>query len=306
MIKNLIIGGLSLIFLAWVMAACSTDSGKKKSNRGKPVIAVSIPPQLFFIDNIAGDKVETLCLIQSNADPESFEPTPTQRVKLADADVYIPLGTLPFEKNLLASLSDEKTGLMINQASEGIEPLKDSHFHSHEHHEGHQHKHDAGHSETDPHIWSSAKNAKIIALNTLNALIAADSVNEDYYRANYARLEARLDSIDNSFEKVFGAMEQKPSFIVWHPSLSYFARDYGLTQIALSDGGKEASVKGVIEKLKKAGSSDAPVCFYQQEFDAGKASVLTSGVDAKIVEINPMNKEWEDEIQKLYDAFTLN
>lgn len=304
MIKNLIIGGLSLAFLAWVMAACSSESRKKISARSKPLIAVSIPPQLFFIDNIAGDRVETLCLLRSNADPESFEPTPTQRMELAEADAYIPLGTLPFEKSLLSSLQEERRGFTVSEASEGIVPLTDTHSHG----TSRIHRHDSGenHTGTDPHVWSSPKNAKIIALNTLNALIAADSANEDYYRANFARLDARLDSIDRSFKKAFASYNGLPAFIVWHPSLSYFARDYGLKQIALSDGGKEASVKGVIDKLKKAGASGAPICFYQQEFDAGKASVLTSGINAKIVEINPMNREWEDEMQKLYDAFTLN
>ena len=305
MVKNLIIGGISLLFLMWVLSACQSD-GKRKASRGdKPKVAVSIPPQLFFLKNIAGDKVDYVCLLRNSADPESFEPTPGQRMELSGSDVYLPLGSLPFEMGLIKALQNEKNGPEIVEAGHGVEGLSGTHGHSHaDHSDGHSHGDD--HQEIDPHIWSSAKNAKVIALNTLNALIAVDSANEDYYRANYGRLEARLDSIDRSFEKIFSEMPQRPSFIVWHPSLSYFAHDYGLTQVALSDAGKEASVKAVVDKLRRADGSKAPVWFYQKEFDSGKAGLFASESGVKMVEINPMNEEWEDEMQKLYDAFTLD
>lgn len=298
MIKNLIIGAIAFAFLMWLLTSCTVkDKGKVQGT--KPVVAVSIPPQLFFVENIAGDRVSTLCLLESSADPENFEPSISQLVEMENAGAYIAIGALPFEKQLKARLKSGKRSPLITECIEEIEPLTSTHTHTTS---SGRHSHES----VDPHIWSSPRNAKAMALSTLNALVEVDSVNEDVYRSNYARLIQRIDSIDDSFRRVFGVEEPRPAFIVWHPSLSYFARDYNLHQISLSDAGKEASVKGLTASIDKAKESNAAVCFYQQEFDSAKARTLSNEIGAKIVEINPMNKEWEDEMQKLYDAFTLD
>ena len=50
------------------------------------------------------------------------------------------------------------------------------------------------------------------------------------------------------------------SFLVWHPSLSYFARDYGLHQIALGGAEhKEVSIPALREAIEEARGSGASV-----------------------------------------------
>lgn len=294
MIKNLIIGALAFGFLAWVMSACAYSRDAKKKSDSKPEIVVSIPPQMFFVKAIGGDRVNVTSLLSSSADPETFEPTMSQQMAVINSQAYLPLGALPFERTITSRLRAENAKLAINDMGAGVVPLLDTHG-------GEGSSHDV-----DPHVWSSAKNARIMALNTLNTLVSIDSKNEDFYRANYARLDERLDSIDRCFTKIFETANPKPSFLVSHPSLSYFARDYGLNQISLMGSGNESSVNGMISKLKSAPDNKDLVFFYQQEFDGSKASAIAKEAKARLIEINPMNAEWEDEMQKLYDAFTLN
>ena len=303
MIKSLIIGGLAIAFLGWLFTACS---GNKTSNvtAAKPRIAVSIPPQMFFVRNIAGDRVDITCLLNSSADPETFEPSVALFRELAEADAFLALGTLPFEKKIVANLTGNSKEPAIYYVNKDIEALRGTHSH-HDSHVGH---HDENESDNaDPHIWSSVKNARIIALNTLDALVAADPKNEDTYRANFARLESRIDSIDSLFiRNVVNNADAPKSFVVWHPSLSYFARDYNLKQLPLSHAGKESSVKGFADRLQKIKDNGTNIFFFQKEFDTDKAHTIARDADIKLIEINPMNEEWEDEIQKLYDAFTIN
>ena len=299
-IKNLILGAVALCSLSMIMTAC--NGSRRRGEKGRTVVAVSIPPQQFFVDNIAGDRVETVCLLGGLADPESFEPSMKQFMDLENAQVYMPVGVFAFEKAITDRLKSNHKDLKVIKVTDGVEALYDTHGHDHGH-EGD--KHDEG-GEADPHMWSSAVNAKIIALNTLNALVEADPANEDVYRANYARLDARLDSVDMCFNKLFEGEDVARSFAVWHPSLSYFARDYGLKQVSLVDAGKESSVKSLAASLKNTGGEDCRIYFFQQEFDSGKAAELVKESGVKVVNINPMNREWEDEMQKLYDAFTNN
>ena len=58
---------------------------------------------------------------------------------------------------------------------------------------------------------------------------------------------------------------------VWHPSLSYFARDYGLEQISLGTEGKEMSAKSLTEAIDKARDKGVGVFFFQKEYDSRQA-----------------------------------
>lgn len=294
-VKNLILGAMALGAMAMIISSCD-GSGRKSGLR--PIVAVSIPPQQFFVDNIAGDRVETVCLLGGTSDPESFEPSIRQFMDLENASVYMPVGVFGFERAIVDRLKSNSRNLKVCNVAEGIDALYGTH--------GHEHSGKECRGEVDPHVWSSVVNAKVIALNTLDALIDADPAHEDVYRANYARLDARLDSVDGCFRRLFEGMEKRPSFAVWHPSLSYFARDYGLTQIPLVDAGKESSVKSLAASLDNAGMKDCRVYFYQQEFDSDKASALLDDSDVSVVTINPMNREWEDEMQKIYNVFANN
>ena len=291
--KSLVLGFIAFFFIAWLITACSSSGRRNGKNTEKPRIVVSIGPQIFFVRNIAGDRVEVSSLLGGSSDPETFEPSVAQFKELEDADAYLPLGTLPFESGVKERMKQSRRKTRIFDVSSGVELLYETHGHN-----GHSH------NVPDPHIWSSPVNAKTMALNTLDALVAVDPANENVYRSNYARLDARLDAIDSSFRKAFDSIPTAPTFMVWHPSLSYFARDYGLKQLALNDMSKETSVKGYIDRLNEAREAGASVYFYQQEFDASRTESIAKETGVKVVEISPMNEEWEDEMQKLYDAFT--
>ena len=53
-------------------------------------------------------------------------------------------------------------------------------------------------------------------------------------------------------------LAQTNAFMIYHPALSYFARDYGLHQIPIEAGGKEPSpahLKALIDTLQRRKSA---------------------------------------------------
>ena len=92
------------------------------------------------------------------------------------------------------------------------------------------------------------------------------------------------------------------TFMIYHPALSYFARDYGLKQISIEEGGKEPSpahLKKLIEESKK---DSVKVIFVQQEFDLKNAKLIAKETGIRIVPINPLSYHWQEEMEQIAKA----
>lgn len=278
------------VLLVALSGACS-----QKKNTSACQITVSIPPQKTLVEEIGGDKVAVNCMMSSDANPESFEPAMNSLVTLQNSDIYFKMGTLDFERSLNGFV-DEGSRLKVVDMSDGVEMLYGTHgddcAHTHHGHGGH---------DADPHVWSSLKNMRIMASNVAEALSDADPDNREFYYSNLTRLQHRIDSLDSLVKNGLDSISTR-SFIVWHPSLSYFARDYGLEQITVGSHGKEQSVKQLVERIDSAMTRNADVFFFQQEFDSRQASEINRQIGAEMIIINPMNPDWETEIMKVADA----
>ena len=85
---------LSVILL--YIGGCSA-----KSVFDKPVITVSIQPQKYMLEKIAGDKWDIKCLLSNSADPESFDPGMTHLLNLENSKAYFKIGNIPFESAII-------------------------------------------------------------------------------------------------------------------------------------------------------------------------------------------------------------
>ncbi len=285
--------------LALLCFGCGTHSTGNGSD--KLDIVVSIPPQKYLVESIGGKFVNVESVMTSDANPESFEPTVASMRAISEADLYIPVGLLDFEQPLVAKLHVNTPDLEIATLLDDITLLYDTHGeceHRCDDADGHHHHGDAA----DPHVWSSVRNMRTMARNLTDLLIDNDSVHAEYYVARRDSMINRLDSIENVLAERIGNSGQT-SFMVWHPSLSYLANDYGLSQIVVGSHAKELSVKQLQKRIDEAATSGVNLFFIQQEFDSNQASTLNEHVNARLVELNTMNGDWESEIKKIADGF---
>lgn len=287
---------LFIVSLA-ALATMSLLSGCKGNNDAKPLLIVTIPPQKYILEQIVGDKMEVKSLLSQSANPENYEPGITHMVDLDRAMAYFTIGNIGFESAMLPKLKENNPDLPVIGTIEGLELLTGTHDHcGHDAHE---------HGIPDPHTWSSVKNARVIAANMAAAVEKLDSVNRDYYHSRFIAFDSRLDSMDRAIEKRLSPLRRR-SFLIWHPSLAYFARDYDLEQIAVGQEGKEASAIELGGKVDKAISQGVSLFFYQRDFDSRQAEAFNKQINAVIVEINPMNGNWEDEINLIVNSLDGN
>jgi zinc transport system substrate-binding protein len=230
-------------------------------------------------------------LLGRGANPETFDPTMKARMALENSAAFFQVGGLPFEESIAETLGEN---VKIVNTSKGIDPIYGTHDH------GDADSDDHHHGGADPHTWTSVKNARVIARNMLDALIEIDPDGADFYRQRHSRLDSRLDSLDRVLADKLTDIKTR-AFAVWHPSLSYFARDYGLTQISVGFENKEMSPRALAEVTDDARQAGVKVLFFQKEYDSRQANSLCGAIGAELVTINPLEYDWEAQLISIAD-----
>lgn len=268
----------------------SSQDGDAPAADRRPLVTVSLPPQAWMLRQIAGDSIDINVLLTSGANPETYEPGVGVMRRAAASDLVMLSGNIGFEGSLADKLGRNNPGLRFVDTSRGIEPVYGTHSHG-----------DHGHEAADPHTWTSVRNARVIVGNMLDALVQVDSANTAYYTSRADALRHRLDSIDAAVE---ARLADAPSrtFMVWHPSLSYLARDYGLQQVTVGSEGRESSVADIRSIIETARRTGAAVLFIQADYDSRQAATLSSQTGARVVTINPLDPDWESQINLIVDA----
>lgn len=273
--------------LAILLTVACSDRGTSN------VLTVSVEPQRKILSEIVGDKFEVETLMPRGANPETFEPTMKARISLDESPLYFAVGCLPFEEKIVETLSDKDH---VVDTSKGIVPLYGTHSHDGDCDHGHHH-----HNDIDPHTWASVKNMRVMARNMVDAIVKYDPDNTEYYTSRYNALDARLDSLDQAFTARLQTAPSK-AFAVWHPSLSYFARDYGLEQISVSFENKEMSPVRLAEVADEARAHNVGVFFFQQDYDSRQAQTLNNAMKTKMITVNPLAYDWDKELSNVVDA----
>ncbi len=277
-----------LCALAAIFAACTSQ----KDGSERPTLVVSIEPQRYMLEQLVGSDFDIVVVMPSGDNPETFEPSMSKRMAVDNCAAYFAIGYLPFEHKLEATVRKDVN--FVN-TSEGIEPI----YGTHSHHHGHEHGECAHAHDADPHVWTSVRNARTMCINMTDVLIELNPEKAAHYQSNCIDYVAHLDSLDRAFAKRLEAVESP--FMMWHPSLSYFARDYGLEQLSVSADNKENSMQELRQVIDHARSEGVMVFFFQRDYDSRQAETICQSVGARLVEVNPGAYLWEDEFKKIVD-----
>jgi zinc transport system substrate-binding protein len=288
---------IALLFLL-LFGACQVKSPAQTKNE-KPVIFVSIVPQKYFVERIAGDTVNVVVMVEPGAEPHTYEPKPAQMQMLSDTDLYFSIDA-PFEVNWLSRIADINPNLKVVNTAEGIvKRLSTEHHHEGEEETEAEHEEEG---ELDPHIWLSprlvAQQCKIIS----DTLAAQYPENAQAYAENLNAFLADIEALDQTLKADFAKTTNK-TFMVYHPAWGYFADEYGLTEIAVEIGGTEPSALELAELIEHARTENIHVIFAQPEFSTRSAEALAEEIDGEVVLISDLEEDWLANMQKAGEAF---
>ncbi|MDR0976320.1 MAG: zinc ABC transporter substrate-binding protein [Prevotellaceae bacterium] len=290
-----------ILYLPMVLALTACRGSRADDSDGRAVITVTVEPLRYFTEAIAGDRFRVVSMVPHGSSPETYDPTPQQLVELNRSAAYLRVGYIGFEQVWMKRLKENAPQLPFFDMSEGVELIRDTtHHHAHHaHEEGHEHA-----QGVEPHIWNSPVNAQIIAANVLKALRSIDNDGAAFYAARYDSLCRRIAHVDSLLCAHFRREDADRTFLIYHPALSYFARDYDLQQIAIEEGGKEPSPVWLQQLIARSREKSVHVIFVQPEFDRRNAEVIARQTGARIVPINPLAYDWEAELIHTANSLT--
>ena len=270
-----------------ILGACGNSPQKNE----KPILTVTLEPLRYFTEAIAGGHYEVVSMVPKGSSPESYDPTPQQLVALSRSQAYFRIGYIGFEQAWMKKMQANAPEMKVFDTSRGVDFIRgEGHWHGDHFHEG----------GVEPHIWNSTRNAIIIAENIYEALCELDAIHQEEYKN---RLDSLKETIAQTDANVCTFLENADStFLIYHPALSYFARDYGLKQISIEENGKEplpAQLKSLIETCRK---EKAHVIFVQQEFDQRNAQLIADELGVNVVPINPLSYNWDEEMVRVAQA----
>ncbi|HER10165.1 MAG TPA: zinc ABC transporter substrate-binding protein [Bacteroides sp.] len=272
--RNWIIAGFCLALLG------SCSPGAEESD--KPVISVTILPQQYFVEKIGGDLFRVNVMIPPGASPATYEPTISQLSELDRSDLYMKIGYLGFELSWMEKIMATNPAMKLVSLSDNIDLIRE---------ENPAHLHGHNHGGIDPHIWMSPLNAKIIATTVYRELLLLMPEEKVFLEERHETFQAELDSLHATITSMLSSLEDR-SFMTYHPSLSYYARDYDLEQIPLEIGGKSPSpthMKWMTDVGREKGIS---LIFLQMQLDQKDAETLAKEIGAEIIQINPLDPDW--------------
>lgn len=277
---------LALAIFAAVWCVEQLQSCADKSRDGRPTVTVSFAPQEWIVRQIAGDDFAVNTLVKPGTDPETYDPTVGDLSVTARSKVWLAMGTQGFEEAIAENAKSSFPDLKRVDVSAGIDKIRGTH----------------GGDETDPHLWSSPRNMRAIAAATLRELSALRPERKQAYEEAARKLDRQLVALDDSIGRIIGNGGNR-TFAIQHPSLSYFARDYGLTQMAFETEGKETTPRQMRERIDKVREAHPAVMFFETEHNPEQSRQIASQIGVRTVEISLNTNDWSAEMMKIANAF---
>jgi zinc transport system substrate-binding protein len=214
---------------------------------------------------------------------------PSQLKDIANSAIWFRIGYIGFEYSWKDKIEQANPNMKVVDLSEGLDLIAEET----EQHGDHVHV-----NGVDPHIWLSPGLVKKMAHRITAELTELNPEKGPEYKGNYLKFVKEIDQLHIQIKNRLKEVQGK-KFIVFHPSLTYFARDYALEQYSLEAGGKEPTPQHLAEMVDLANKENIKVIYIQSEFDREHARVFAEEIKGEVVQVRPLDPAWSDNLLEI-------
>jgi len=290
----LLIGSVCIILTSCGGKSLNNNRVVSNNQAEKEEIAVTLEPIRYFAEKIASEDYIFFSILSAGQGPETYDPSPNEIIRFHKATAFLQLNLFPSEQKLKSIITAENKNIIIANLSEGMNLTSN-----------HHHEDDYYNLDADPHIWTSFTGAKIIAENIFNFLTSLNKDHTDYYNNNLKTLLEDIESLESFAHRKLDSLTVR-SFVIYHPALTYFAKEFNLKQLCIENEGKEPSAASLKLLIEEAKHNKIKVVFVQKEFDSKYAEEIAFETGARIVVINTLDYQWDKNIKEIVKALTEN
>jgi zinc transport system substrate-binding protein len=301
--KYLVFSFSVLIIITIIFAIFFINNNNPPPNDSDRIkIITTIFPLYDFTKTIIGDKADVFMLLPPGIEPHSFEPKPSDIIRINQSDIFIYTGDLmePWAKDILDGIDNEN--LQVINISDGLELMGansvvvDIENYEHEY----EHKHE--HKGIDPHVWLDFSNCQIIINSIVNTLIKIDSANSIFYFSEAERLKNDLFMLDDSFKEGLSFCEIDTFIHGGHYAFGYLAERYGLNYLSAQGfmPNSEPTVKDLIILVEQLREKEIKYVFYEELLSPKIAETISNETGAELLLLNPASnlskKDFKDNV----------
>lgn len=234
------------IILAAAMSVCGlsacgqADSNQTTEKDEKQIkVVTTIFPEYDWVREIAGtesDHVDLTMLLDNGVDIHSYQPTSEDIMKISDCDLFIYVGgesdawvedalkeAVNKDMKVINLLDVLGNSVKEEEVVEGMEAEEE---------ESEEESEEEEEPEYDEHVWLSLKNAKVFCKAIADDLSEIDKDHAETYRKNEENYAAKLDALDQNYQKTVDEASQKTLLFGDRFPFRYMVDDYGLDYYA--------------------------------------------------------------------------
>jgi zinc transport system substrate-binding protein len=292
-----------------VLALSALFPGAGLSLDASPVrVGVSVLPLESVVEAIGGDRVEVLSLQREGDSCSVFEPRPSVVSWLSGADVFFRTGAV-YETVVMKKVRSQFAGLEVIDLRDSVELLQAEAAgkHHHAHGDGEPCPVCSGEAgvETDPHIWLDPLRMTAMTDRISEVLVRIDPEGAAGYRERSNQFKQTIEALDSFLSGRLEAYSGR-GFFIYHPALRYFADRYGLKQVSIAGGHHEPSVRELHGRIREAREQGIKTVFIQPQENRKHAAIVAEAVGARLVEIDPMARDWLAALRDIGEKLALS
>lgn len=285
-IVYIIIISLFAVFGAFFILNHNQEGEKTQSSKIK--VVTTLFPLYDMARAIGGDKAEVSQLLPPGVEAHSFEPKPSDIIKINEADIFIYTGKFmePWVEDILKSVSNKN--LIVVDASQNTKMIP-SVFHDEDEPAG----------SLDPHIWLDFDNAKAMVENIRQAFVAKDGNNIDFYDAKSADYSNRLSSLDSAYRTALSACRDNEIVYGGHYAFGYLANRYGLKYLAAQgvSPDSEPTASDLVDLVSQIKKEKIDYVFYEELTTPKIAETIAKETNAKMLLLNAAHNLTRDQFE---------
>lgn len=271
------------------LVACGSAPRAAGRGQHKVKVVTTLFPLYDMARSIGADNAEVTLLLPPGAEAHSFEPKPSDIVKVGEADVFVYTGKFmePWAADVIKAAAGEH--FVVVDASQGTKMIP-----------GVFHDEDEPPGSLDPHIWLDFDNAKQMVRNIAEALETKDSSNRALYERRADDYSRELTALDSAYRTTLAACKTREIVYGGHYAFGYMAARYGLKYYAAQGVSPDAEptaqdLARLVEQIRK---DKVKYVFYEELTSPKIAQTIAGETDAKLLLLNAAHNVTKDQLEQ--------